>query len=524
MRPDKLDLRREIIAAVTITLVGLPQCIAYALMSGVPPAYGLVTAAVPGVVAALMGRSAQIVTGPTNTTGLLILAALAPYLQPTGVIGSDALSVLATLTVLAGLIRIAIALVGGAAVLDFLPESVLTGFTTGAAILIALNQLDEGLGLTHVAGGSLAGQIEAIGHRLGETGPTAIAIVVALATAALIIVGKRVRPKWPLPLLVVLAGIAVAALFSLDAVSGLPIVHDVAPVPDGWPEVRMPTTDLDTWRTLAAPAFAIVLLGTLEMTVSARAGGATPNLRREIIAQGAANVAGGFTGAFPASASLTRSALLRLSGAQTRLAALLSAAFVVPVMLVGAPLTNRIPQASLAGVLYVTALTMIDVPRIRRMLAVGGDTRLLLAVTFAGTLVLPLEWAILGGAALGLVRHLEEAMRPRLRARASEGAPDRVVLEVSGSLHYAAVRNFLVAYRAMVPSSARQVVIDLTHAHHLRFAALDTFERLRDELAAAGGELILAGASPEFATYAARARSTLTFVPDVNGVARRPPG
>lgn len=514
---EKVDVRREIVAALTIMLVGLPQCIAYALMSGVPPAYGLVTAAVPGVVAALMGKSAQIVTGPTNTTGLLILAALAPYLGTTGVIGDDALSVLATLTVLAGLLRIGIALAGGAAILDFLPTSVLTGFTTGAAVLIALNQLDEGLGLVHVSGGSLAGQAESIAERLGETGPSLIAIGVALATAGVIIAGKRLWPRWPVPLLVVLAGIAIAGAFSLDALSGLPIVHDVAPVPDGWPEVRMPSTDPLVWESLIAPALAIVLLGTLEMTVSARAGGAMPNLRREIIAQGAANVAGGVTGSFPASASLTRSALLRLSGARTRLAAGLSAAFVVPVMLVGAPLTNRIPQASLAGVLYVTALTMIDVPRIRRMLAVGGDTRLLLVVTFVGTLVLPLEWAILGGAALGLIRHLDAAMRPRLRARFSETEPDEIVVEVSGSLYYAAIRNFLESYRAMVPKSVRRVVVDLTHAHHLRYAALETFERLHDELTAGNGSLVLVGASSDFVAYAARARSRLVFAAEAEG-------
>src|SRR6266545_4757529 len=122
-------LRREMLAALTITLVGLPQCIAYALMSGVPPAYGLVTAAVPGLVAAVVGRSNQIITGPTNTTGLLILAALAPYLGPNGLVAGDGLSVLATLTVLAGLIRLAGAFAGGTAILDFLPESVLTGFT-----------------------------------------------------------------------------------------------------------------------------------------------------------------------------------------------------------------------------------------------------------------------------------------------------------------------------------------------------------------------------------------------------------
>ena len=517
-------LRAEIVAGLTITLVGLPQCIAYALMSGVPPAYGLVTAAIPGLVAVLLGKSTQIVTGPTNTTGLLILAALSPYLGEGGVIGSSALPVLATLTVLAGLIRLAVALAGGAAILDFLPESVLTGFTAGAAVLITSMQLDEGLGMEGVSGTSLPVQAEAIVSSIGAgTTPMGLAVIVSVVTVVAILAAKRWRPAWPVPLLVVLAGAALAAGLDLDAASGLPIVADQAPIPMGWPEVALPSTDPMIWEQLAIPALAIVLLGTLELTVSARAGGALPDLRREIVAQGAANVAGAFTGAFPASASLTRSALLRLGGARTRLAPALSAIFIVPVLLFAAPLANQIPKASLAAVLYVTAVGMIDVRRIRRMLAVGGETRLLLVATFLGTLLLPLAWAIVGGALFGLVRHLHQAMRPRVRiyVASSDGlAPHdggdapQIVVEVSGTLYYAAIRNFLTELRARVPASARHVVLDLSHAHHMRYAALAAFEQAAADLDARGGRLVLAGVSADFAEYLTRAGSRLDVIRD----------
>ena len=139
--------RTDLVAGLTVALVGLPQCIAYALMSGLPPAYGLSTAAVAGFVAALAGRSTQVVTGPTNTTGLLILGALLPYLGANGLLRPDALRVLATLTVLAGAIRIVAAIAGGAHMLRFIPDSVLIGFTAGVAILIGVMQLDEALGL-----------------------------------------------------------------------------------------------------------------------------------------------------------------------------------------------------------------------------------------------------------------------------------------------------------------------------------------------------------------------------------------
>lgn len=512
----------EIIAGLTITLVGLPQCIAYALMSGVPPAYGLVTAAVPGLIAALVGKSAQIVTGPTNTTGLLVLAAVSPFLGDGGVIGPAALPILATLTLIAGLIRIALAFAGGAAILDFLPESVLTGFTTGAAVLIAAMQIDEGLGLEHVSGGSLFAQAQAVSSAIANGSlPSLAAVGVTVATVVALRVGKRWRPTW-VPLMVVIAAAALAATFGLDTTRGLPIVADQAPLPLGWPPIAMPSTDLSVWRELALPGLAIVLLGTLEMTVSARAGGAMPDLRREILAQGTANVVGSFVGAFPASASLTRSALLRLGGARTRLAAALSAIFVVPVLLFAAPFANWIPKASLAGVLFVVALGMIDGARVRRMLRVGGETRLMLLVTFAGTLLLPLEWAIVGGAVLALVRHLGEAMNPRIRVFVAgahglepleSGADtDRVVIEVSGSLNYSAIRNFLSQVAAHLPPTVRIVVLDLTHAHHMRYAALVAFERLAADLHQTAGKLILFGVSDEFADYAQRANSSLMLL------------
>jgi SulP family sulfate permease len=521
----RVPLSAHIVAGLTITLIGLPQCLAYALMSGVPPAYGLVTAAVPGLIAALLGKSPQIVTGPTNTTGLLILAALSPFLGAGGVIGSDALPVLATLALLAGLLRLALVIAGGAAILDFLPESVLTGFTTGAAVLIAVMQLDEGLGLQGVSGGSLLAQGQGIASAISSGAmPSLLAIAVTAGTMAAILIARRKRPTWPIPLVIVLAGAALAIALGLDVESGLPILADQAPLPLGWPELALPSTDPAVWRAIAVPALAIVLLGTLELTVSARAGGAMPDLEREIFAQGAANVAGAFTGAIPASASLTRSALLRLGTARSRLAAGLSAVFTVPFLLFGAPLANHLPKASLAAVLYVTAFGMIDIPRIRRMLAVRGETRLFLICTFVGALLLPLEWAIVGGAMLGLVRHLDQTTRPRVRvfvpvaggleALAPGATPGRVVVEVSGTLYYAAVRNFLVEITARLPRSATLVVIDVSNAHHMRYAALTAFERLAAELEARGGRLVLAGVSPDFAGYLVRAGSSLATIPE----------
>ncbi|MFW5926335.1 MAG: SulP family inorganic anion transporter [Myxococcota bacterium] len=517
-------MRDDVVAGLTVTLVGLPQCLAYALMSGLPPAYGLVTAAVPGLVAAAAGKSAQVVTGPTNTTGLLVLAALGPYLAANGLLGAEGLPVLATLTLLAGLIRLLAAYLGAAHLLRFLPESVLVGFITGAGVLIAAMHLDEALGLPSVRAGNLGEQLEAL-YLLFASGrwPAWPAVAVSVATAALILGGRRWLPGWPVALVAVVGATALAWGLGLDAEHGLPVVGDRAQVPRGWPAFALPTLDPGVWSSLLLPAAAITLLGTLELTVTARAGGRRPDMKREIAAQGWANVAGAFVGAFPASASLTRSALLRLDNAHSRWAPALAAVFMVPILLAAGPAVAHLPQASLAGVLLVVAYGMIQRGRLVRMWRASRETQILVAATALATITLPLEWAILLGAGLGLVLHLAQTSAPRLTLLEPRGdrlvpveagtEPETIVLEVSGNLHYAAVPAFVEQAQRMVPPSARLVVIDLSHAQDLRFAALDAFEQMAGDLHARGTELRLAGVGPHFRAFARRAGSRLPMSP-----------
>jgi SulP family sulfate permease len=502
------NLRADITAAFTVALVGLPQCLAYALMSGLPPAYGLATAAVPGFVAALVGKSPHVVTGPTNTTGLLILAALGPFLGDNGLLEPSGLGALATLALMAGVIRILAALAGGAALIDFIPESVLAGFTAGAGLLIAVMQLDEALGLSGVRGSGLVSQLTQVATHLRAGDLALPAIAVTVITAGSIGVAKRLRPSFPMALVAVVGVTVVALIAGWNAASGLPIVADRAAVPMGWPPGALPVLDPDLMRSFIGPAAAIALLGTMELAVSARKDGADCDMRREIVAQGAANIFGAFASAFPASASLTRSALLKLGGARTRVAAAVAALTVIPIMLVGGPFVAAMPQASLAGVLFVTALSMMDLERMRRMWVASRMTRLLLFVTFGATLVLPLEWAIFTGVGLGLMQHLAAGRVPRLELLEPRGsklvvverdAPaTTVVLQVTGDFHFAAAGRFLTDAQALLPDTARHVIVDLSHARALRFAAMINLERLAKIVEERGGTLYLAGVRPEF--------------------------
>lgn len=516
-------IRADIIAGLTVTLVGLPQCLAYALMSGLPPAYGLSTAAVAGFVAAVMGASPHVVTGPTNTTGLLILGALGPYLGASGLLEPAGLPALATLTLLAGLLRVVLAYIGGAKLLRYLPESVLAGFTAGAGLLIAIMQLDEALGFKPFRGGGLLSQVHGFAGRLAEGRlPSAVGIAFAVGTMAAILLGKRLKTRFPVALFAIVLGAALG--FGLESAGvDLLLVEDRAKVPSGWPPGALPSWDPQLWLKMVVPALAIVLLGTLELTVSARAGGARPDMRREIAAQGWGNIAGAFGSGFPASASLTRSALLRLGGARTRLAAVSAALMVVPILFFAGSAVGYIPQASLAGVLLVTAAGMLDRKRLGRIWRVSRASRALMLVTLVGTLLLPLEMAILVGSGLALLIHLVGSSDPRVRWLEPDGqgilveaSADAlgVVAEVSGTLYYAAVPALIERLDRERPRKAAFLVLDLSHAHQLRFAALEAFEELAERLREDGVELGLAGVDTRFARIIRKSECELSFEPE----------
>lgn len=514
------NVRADMVAGLTVTLVGLPQCLAYALMAGLPPAYGLSTAAVAGFVAAVAGKSPHVVTGPTNTTGLLILAALAPFLGPSGLLTEANLPALATLTLMAGLVRILAAVFGGERLLRYLPESVLAGFTAAAGVLIGIMQIDEALGMRPFSGSGLWSQLTELSARLSDGEYPGVASVVATtATIVAIGLGRRFARRWPVALIMIL----LAAVFAWRVDVGLPLVQDRAALPSGWPPGALPSLDPQLWMQFALPSLAIVLLGSLELTVCARVDGARPDMRREIAAQGVANIAGAFASGFPASASLTRSVLLRLGGAKTRFAAAFAALSLIPILAYGGAIVGYVPQSALAGVLLITATSMINRARLARIWSVSRVSRTLLVVTFVSTLLLPLEVAILIGCGLALIIHLGISADPRLnwltpdlghlRALTADEQPQRVVVEVSGTLYYAAAPVFFERLERDLPPSTRALVVDVSHAHQLRFSALEGFERMNDVLARRGVRFALAGVSPEFERVLRRAGSELDFTP-----------
>ncbi len=509
---------RDLNAGMLVALVGIPQCLAYAMLSGLPPMYGLVTAAIPGLVAAALGRSAHVTVGPTNTTGLVILTSLAPWADRPELL----LTAMATLSALAGLARLAIVAFKAERIFDFVPEAVMVGFATGAALIIGLMQLDEFLGVPFSGVQNVVDEFS----RLISVSPSSIKPAsVALGVLAVLSVtlGRRYLPKWPVPLFFLALSVAVVWL-NLGGAAKLWIhLGDTTTISDGWPAM---TSRLPTWamvQALVIPGFAVAFIGSLELLVTLRNGQEQRFLMPELRSQGIANLVGSVTGSFPASTSLTRSVLLEVGGAQTRWAPFTAGAVMLPIIFLGADLIRAIPQPVIAGLLVATALSMLKPQAVRSMLRASPETRWLLTGTVAATLIMSFHEAILMGAGLGAMMFLRQASMPRLRCLAvsSEGwlepgantVDGQYVMQVSGSLYFGAARQLPDRLESMIPTDAKRLTIDLSHAHQVRVPAVQALERFVQMAQVRGIEVGICGHAESLVRLAVIIGADLPWVP-----------
>ncbi|MFG1496327.1 SulP family inorganic anion transporter [Saccharospirillum sp. HFRX-1] len=482
MKSFSLPSTGDLNAGLLVALVGIPQCLAYAMLSGLPPMYGLVTAIVPGMIAAVVGRSAHVTVGPTNTTGLIILTSLAPWADSPDLL----LTAMVTLSVLAGLSRLMIVALRAERVFDFVPEAVLLGFSTGAAIIIALMQLDEFLGAPFNGVRTVVDEIYRLTQiDLGAIEPAAL----GLAAAALlsVVLGRRYLPRWPIPLAALIGSIALVWFAPWAFIERWITLEESTVITDGWPQLA---TQLPNWQMIQAlivPGFAVAFIGSLELIVTLRNRQEQRYLRAELGSQGVANLAGSLVGAFPASTSLTRSVLLDIGGATSRWAPFIAAAVLLPILLFGADLIRAIPQPVIAGLLVATALSMLKPDQITSVLRANRQTRTLFIVTVTSTLVLAFHEAILLGAGLGLVIFLLQSSVPQLRRYGVDSngwlvSDERshnghYAIQISGSLYFAAARQLPERLEPLIPDDAQRLTLDLNHAHQTRIAATQALLR-----------------------------------------------
>jgi high affinity sulfate transporter 1 len=342
-----------VIAGLTAAAVVLPKAMAYAAVAGLPVAVGLYTAFIPMVVYALLGSSRVLSVSSTTTLAILTGTQLG-LVVPDGELGK-LVTATATLTALVGVLLLLAKVMRLGFVANFISVPVLTGFKAGIGLVIVLDQLPKLLGV-HIAKQGFLRDLLSVAHHVPET--SLLTLAVAAATLLVLIGMERLLPHAPAPLVAVGGGIAAAWLFGLQSLG----VSTVGLIPQGFPSVTMP--DLALIEQLLPGALGIALMSFTETIAAGRAFARLEDppidANRELIATGAANLGGALLGAMPAGGGTSQTAVVRAAGGRSQKASLITAGTAVATMLLLAPLLGLLPNATLAAVVIIYSVGLIQ--------------------------------------------------------------------------------------------------------------------------------------------------------------------
>ena len=513
-------LRRDLLAGLTVSVVEVPQAMAYAIIAGVPPVYGLYTSILQGIIGALLSSSEHMTTGPTNTQSLLIASAIKtvalPHADPVVY-----LQLVFGLTLLKGLIQLTFAAARLGDLVRYVSRSVIIGLVAGAGVLIIVGQLPSFLGVDiaqvttrlpdPIGRIDVVNRLDRTLQLLPQTNWRAVmigAIVVGVILAMRMI--SRLLPG-ALTGVIIAAGIVIAC--GWDG-SQLRLIDRL---PEGLPMPINPWPGLDYARELLPGALALAILGMLESVAIAKSLAARTGERisanQEFFAQGLKNTITSFFQCIPGSGSFTRSALDYEAGAATRFAAVFNGIFVAIIFLLLADWARFIPLASLAGVLFVIAFGLIDWRQILQIVRTDRSDAIVCIATFAATLLVPLEYAIFIGIFLNLALYLRVASRLHLAEmvqtpggggqfiemplRDRAGHKKVMFLQMEGDLFFGVADELQDQLRLLSRSGVRVVILRLRRTHSIDSTILHVLEQFARSMQSRGGHVVLCGVTTD---------------------------
>jgi len=477
--------RFDFVAGLTAAAVVLPKAMAYAAVAGLPVAVGLYTAFIPMVVYALLGSSRVLSVSSTTTLAILAGTALA-LVVPDGD-PAKLVTATATLTALVGIMLVLARLMRLGFVADFISAPVLTGFKAGIGLVIVLDQVPKLLG-THITKQGFFADLLSVAQHIPAT--SLLTLAVAVATLVILVTMERLWPHSPAPLVAVGAGIAAAWFLGLEALG----VSTVGHIPQGLPSITLPALALAV-RLLPAAA-GIALMSFTETIAAGRAfarpGDPPVDANRELVAVGAGNLAGALSGAMPSGGGTSQTAVGRAAGGRTQRASLVTAAAALATMLFLAPLLGLLPNATLAMIVIVYSIGLIQpaefiaIRKVRTMefrWAVAAALGVLLFGTLQGILV-----AIIAS----LISLSAQATRPMVRVIGRKRGADvlrpvspehpddetfegLLILRPEGRLFFANVQNVADQIKALtLEYKPRVLALDLSRVPDIEYSALQT--------------------------------------------------
>jgi SulP family sulfate permease len=515
---DRETLISDLVAALIVTIMLIPQSLAYASLAGLPPEVGLYASIAPLLLYAIFGTSRVLAVGPVAVVSLMTATAVGDL----AVVGSPSYwGVAITLAFLSGAMLLVMGLLRLGFLASFLSHPVISGFITASALLIAAGQLKVILGVK-AEGHNFFDLVGALVQQLGQV--HAVTAGLGLSTVAFLFWARRgLKPLLlslglPVRLADVLAkagpvaGIAVTALVTWHFEWHLAGVKIVGSVPAGLPPLTWPQWDMPLWKALAMPALLISVVGFVESVSVGQTLAAKRRQRivpdRELVALGASNLGAAFTGGFPVTGGFARSVVNFDAGAQTPAAGVFTAVGILVAALLLTPALYFVPQATLSATIVVAVLSLVDLSILRSTWAYSRSDFAAVVVTLLVTLAAGVEEGLVAGVALSLLLYLYKTSRPHIAEvglvpgtehfrnvlrHKVQVSPRLASLRVDESLYFANARvledrvNALVAERPQL----QHLVLQCSAINDIDASALESLEAINQRLAEAGMRLHL---------------------------------
>ena len=505
----KDTLRADLIAGFTGAVIVLPQGVAFATIAGLPPEYGLYTAMVTPIIAALFGSSRHLISGPTTAISIVVFSSVSNHAE----VGSPEFVQLAlTMTFLAGAYQFGFGLVRLGALVNFVSHTVVVGFTAGAALLIATSQMKNVLGIQIPKGESFIHTWYDVW--LGLPDIQINVVIIAIATLITALASKKLMPKLPNLLIGLIAGTGLGFLLN-DSTNPIALVGNI---PGQLPPISMPDLSLGTISMLAPEAFAVALLGLIEAVSISRAIATQSNQRidanQEFVGQGLSNLFGSFFSSYAGSGSFTRSGVNYSAGAVTPMSAIFAAIFLMLIVVLVAPYMAYMPIAAMGGVILLVAYNLIDKKAIMHVLHASKNETAVLLTTFFATLFLELEFAIYFGVLLSLVLFLACTSMPEIVTLAPDGkgekrtmipvtskpvnqCPQLKIIRIDMSVYFGSVNHIQNRLQQISESEhINHILIDADGINGIDLSGVEMLVSEAKRLKKLGGGLYFAGLKP----------------------------
>ncbi|MEX0655861.1 MAG: SulP family inorganic anion transporter [Phycisphaeraceae bacterium] len=509
-RYDPATARSDVVAGLTVAVVAIPQSMAYAIIAGVPPVYGLYTLIFQSLIGALFNSQPLLSVGPTNTQSLLVASIVTRLVAP----GTELyLQLVIALALLKGALQLLMAAAQLGHLVKYVSQSVIVGFTAGAGTLIIAGQISAFLGFEVTRAGDewpgLLGTIQTLLPHLHAISPHAVGL--GLLAMAILLVSRWISPFMPGPLLAiaVTGGIVYLAGWTGGELTLIPEIPQTLPTP------ALPSFSVSDFENILPGAMALALLGLMEAYAIGKGLANKTNTQidanHELFGQGITNFLSSFLACIPGSGSFGRSGLNHYAGARTTFAGIYSAGCVLIIFLIFAPAAEYVPLTAIAAVLFVIAGGLIDWPYIRRLLYSQRADAVVCLGTLGATLTLPLAYAVFVGIFLNIALYLRRASQLHIAemvrtpggpfverpVRDRAGEKKVMFLQVEGDLFFGLADELQDRLSSVANSGARVVLLRLKRTHSLDATVLSVLERFVHQMQARGGHVLLCGLRPE---------------------------